>query len=114
MLAAVRGHADLCGKRGTFIYDVTACREIILVTEPDGSESSAFDPDAKEPVVPDQSTIDALNSKLGRILGMCCMFSDCFKSCTHRMAQQKGFCIKHCYNDNVSYCRRASHWGRDS
>lgn len=104
VLAAVRSHADLCGKRGTFIYDVTACREMILVTEPDGSESSAFDPDAKEPVVPDQSTIDALNSKLGRILGMCCMFRDCFKSWKCRMAQQQELRIKQCCNDNVSYC----------
>lgn len=80
MLAAVRNHADLRGKRGTFIYDMTACRDLVLVTEPDGSESSAYDPDAKEPVVPDQSTIDALSSKLGRILGMCCVFSNCFKS----------------------------------
>ena len=75
VLAAVRNHADLRGKRGTFIYDVTACRELVLITEPDGSDSSAYDPDAKEPVVPDQSTVDALSSKLGRILGVYCMFS---------------------------------------
>lgn len=75
MLGVVRNHADLRGKRGTFIYDVTACRELVEITEPDGSESSAYDPDAREPVVPDQSTIDALSSKLGRILGVYCMFS---------------------------------------
>ncbi|KAL3154183.1 hypothetical protein ABBQ32_013699 [Trebouxia sp. C0010 RCD-2024] len=65
----VSSHADLCGKRGTFIYDMTACRELVLVTEPDGSNSSAFPLDAKQPVAADQSTIAALSRKLSRMLG---------------------------------------------
>lgn len=69
MLAAVSSHADLRGKRGTFIYDMTACRELVLVTETDGSESTAYMPDAKEAVAPDQSTIAALSRKLSRMLG---------------------------------------------
>ena len=67
--AAVSSHAELRGKQGTFIYDMIACRELILVTEPDGSESSAYVPDAKEPVPTDQSTINALSRKLSRMLG---------------------------------------------
>ena len=69
MPAAVSSHADLCGKQGTFIYDMTACRELVLVTEADGSESSAYVPDAKEPVAADQSTIASLSRKLSRMLG---------------------------------------------
>lgn len=69
MLAAVSSHADLCGKRGTFIYDMTACRELVLVTETDGCKSSAHLPDTKEPVAADQSTIAALSRKLSRMLG---------------------------------------------
>ena len=69
VLAAVSSHADLRGKQGTFIYDMTACRELVLVTEPDGSESSAYMPDAPEAVAPDQSTIAALSRKVSRMLG---------------------------------------------
>lgn len=65
----VSSHADLHGKRGTFIYDMTACRELVLVTEADGSESSAYLPDAKPSVPPDQVNIDALSRKLSRMLG---------------------------------------------
>ncbi|KAL3139924.1 hypothetical protein ABBQ38_004214 [Trebouxia sp. C0009 RCD-2024] len=65
----VSSHADLSGKRGAFIYDMTACRELVLVTEPDGSDSSACALDAKEPVAADQSTIAALSRKLSRMLG---------------------------------------------
>lgn len=62
-------HGDLRGRRGTFIYDMTACRELVLVTEADGSESSAHLPDAKPSVPPDQANIDALSRKLSRMLG---------------------------------------------
>lgn len=65
----VSSHADLRGRRGTFIYDMTACRELVLVTEADGSESSAHLPDAKPSVPPDQANIDALSRKLSRMLG---------------------------------------------
>lgn len=65
----VSSHADLHGKRGAFIYDMTACRELVLVTEADGSESSAYLPDAKLPIPPDQTNIDALSRKLSRMLG---------------------------------------------
>lgn len=68
-VCAVSSHADLRGKRGTFIYDMTACRELVLVTEADGSESSACLPDAKPPVPPDQANIAALSRKLSRMLG---------------------------------------------
>jgi hypothetical protein len=68
-LDAVSSHADLHGKRGTFIYDMTACRELVLVTEADGSESSAYLPGAKPSVPPDQVNIDALSRKLSRMLG---------------------------------------------
>ncbi len=30
---AVSSHADLHGKRGTFIYDMTACRELVLLRQ---------------------------------------------------------------------------------
>jgi len=68
-LDAVSSHADLHGKRGTFIYDMTACRELVLVTEADGSKSSAYLPGAKASVPPDQVNIDALSRKLSRMLG---------------------------------------------
>lgn len=66
---AVSGKSDLCNKRGTFIYDMVACRELILVSEADGSDVTALLPDAREPVPQDPATIDALSRKLSRMLG---------------------------------------------
>ena len=50
---AVSSKSDLRGKRGTFIYDMTACRELVLVTDADGSDLPPQNPDAKPPVPPD-------------------------------------------------------------
>ena len=68
-LHAVSSKADLRGKRGTFIYDMTACRELVLVTDADGSDLPPQNPDAKPPVPPDPVNIDALSRKLSRMLG---------------------------------------------
>ena len=69
LFCAVSSRADLQDKRGTFIYDNTACRELILVTEADGSESSAYNADAEPPVPLDPVNLDALSRKLSRMLG---------------------------------------------
>ena len=66
---AVSSKADLGNKRGTFIYDIVACRELILVSEADGSDVAALMPDATAPVAQDPATIDALSRKLSRMLG---------------------------------------------
>ena len=79
-VTAVSSKADLSNKRGTFIYDMVACRELILVSEADGSDVTALMPDATAPVPQDPATIDALSRKLSRMLGKgtshaaCCMF----------------------------------------
>lgn len=46
-----------------------ACRELILVSEADGSDVAALMPDATAPVAQDPATIDALSRKLSRMLG---------------------------------------------
>ena len=69
VLHAVSSKSDLRGKRGTFIYDMTACRELVLVTDADGSDLPPQNPDAKPPVPPDPVNIDALSRKLSRMLG---------------------------------------------
>ena len=54
---------------GTFIYDTVACRELVLVSQADGSQVTALMPDATEPVPQDAATIAALSRKLSRMLG---------------------------------------------
>lgn len=79
-VTAVSSKTDLSNKLGTFIYDMVACRELILVSKADGSDVTALMPDATAPVPQDPATIDALSRKLSRMLGKgtshaaCCMF----------------------------------------
>ena len=66
---------------------MTACRELVLVTEADGSESSAHLPDAKPSVPPDQANIDALSRKLSRMLGRGKAHAICMKKSLRQLQQ---------------------------